>query len=149
MLADSLRGNTILSRLYLCLLLLAIISVGNNGIGEEGCKTLCELLKKNHTITAVYLSTFHGHDVIDGNSLGEAGCGHVGEMLATNSSLSELYLGANAMGDAGCKHLAQGLAHNSGLREIYLSNCCTVEGAFRQQFDRREGLPKPCGGVED
>jgi hypothetical protein len=100
-LAESLRGNTTLTVLFLT----------DNQIGDAGATALAECLRGNTTLTLVCLRS---------NQIGDAGATALAEGLRGNTTLTKLFVVGNHIGDAGATALAGGLRGNTALTALDL-----------------------------
>ncbi|CAF3090785.1 unnamed protein product [Rotaria sp. Silwood2] len=74
-----------------------------NEIGEEGAKSLSQLLEKNGTLLELNLC---------GNSIGDKGAQYLAQALEKNETLTKMDLGSNGISDEGAKHIAKCLQNN-------------------------------------
>ncbi len=80
----SLAKNMVLRALNIRKPLARRNEVGNNEIGDEGCRVMCQALSKNQSLHALWL---------DNNDIGYEGFRHISDMLQHNNTLAELYVG--------------------------------------------------------
>lgn len=134
-LADGLKNNSYLEQLdlhqnmikdigvqFLCKALsdrnqtLKILNLGENEITDEGANSLAEMLRKNVSLTHVYL-----HD----NQIGDSGCQLIANALTNdNQTVEELYLNGNQnITDLSIDNLVQMSKKNKKLCQIHVEQC--------------------------
>jgi hypothetical protein len=127
-LAEALKGNTVLKKLYLSSNSLGdaevsaianalstnsgltTLSLYNNSIGDAGATAIAKLLG------IATLTTLRLHD----NQIGDAGAIAIAEALE-RSSINDLYLQSNQIGDAGAIAIAEALERSS-ITDLYLQS---------------------------
>lgn len=92
---------------------LAILNLSINEIGDEGTKSLCEVLKKNTTLSKLAL---------DFNNIGDSGAESISELLKENTILQLIRLTNNKIGDKGVKLIAEALSTNTRIEYIYMKD---------------------------
>jgi len=108
-LADALRTNTSLERLYLW----------NTGIGDDGAKALAAVLASNTHLKDISLG---------GNRIGDEGGKALAAALRTNTTLQLFYLGNNRIGKEAKQAMAKMFADNYCLTLIdgFQSECGVI-----------------------
>jgi hypothetical protein len=86
------------------------LSVWGNKFGEEGARSLSNLLERNSTLIKLDLHT---------NRITDAGAAYFGEALKKNTNLQILYMNDTHL-NAGAASVCLGLEHNTTLRTMYL-----------------------------
>jgi Ran GTPase-activating protein (RanGAP) involved in mRNA processing and transport len=86
--------------------------LSGNNIGDKGAEKLAKALEKNTTITKLSLRS---------NNIGKAGAEVLAQALKENKTLTELDLGWNNIGDEGAEKLAEALKNNETLTTLDLS----------------------------
>lgn len=89
------------------------LNLSSNEIGDEGTKSLCEVLKKNSVLTKICL---------DRNKIGDSGAESISELLKKNSTLQTIRLTENKIGDKGVKLISEALKINTSIRYIYMKD---------------------------
>jgi hypothetical protein len=87
--------------------------LSGNNIGDKGAEKLAKALEKNTTITKLSLRS---------NNIGKAGAEVLAQALKENKTLTELDLGWNNIGDEGAEKLAEALKNNETLTTLDLSD---------------------------
>jgi Ran GTPase-activating protein (RanGAP) involved in mRNA processing and transport len=87
----------------------SFLNLSGNKINKEGAKILCEVLKKQFTVTHLDLS---------GNKLGVSGCKAIAKALLNNTTLKYLNLYSNQMDVDGARCLKETLLVNDTLEYI-------------------------------
>jgi hypothetical protein len=102
-------GDAGMMHLHLLPASITELDISRCGLTAIGCKLLCEMLKKNHSITQIYMW---------GNDIGDDGASHLRDMLKENRTLRSLAISLCAISPAGFSYLSEGLEHNDTLRTI-------------------------------
>lgn len=87
--------------------------LGENYLGDEGCKTLSEYLKANPAIEILTVCS---------NRIGIEGCKILADALQENKSLHTLTLDENLIDFEGIKALVVGLKDNKALKKLSLAS---------------------------
>jgi len=82
-------------------------------ITASACKTLCDFLKGNTSITNLYMGA---------DDIGDEGVKHLSDMLCVNTTLTNLHLYETSLGTEAFRHLSRGLSQNNTLTHLCLAN---------------------------
>jgi Ran GTPase-activating protein (RanGAP) involved in mRNA processing and transport len=85
------------------------IYLNSNSIGNEGAKSISELIRKNSTLRNIGLGN---------NCIWDDGVKWIASAIKLNSSLEEIDLGSNSIGDEGAKWIIEAIKQNQTLQEI-------------------------------
>ncbi|CAF1104530.1 unnamed protein product [Rotaria sordida] len=91
---------------------LTTLYLPGNKIGDTGAKYLADALKNNQILTTLNLLLC---------GITDAGVQHLAEALRNNQTLTTLHLSSDQIGNAGAKYLADVLKNNKALTALYLS----------------------------
>ena len=91
--------------------MIGMLSLTDNGLGDDECKELSKALKMNTTLTEMDLY---------GNLIGDIGVTALSEALKVNASIQGINLSLNQIGDAGASALAEALKTNKTINQITL-----------------------------
>lgn len=99
---------------------LAMLDLGDNVLGDDGCAIICKFAR-TATLTSL---------VLDGNQLSDTSGPVIADMLASNPVLQILELRNNGFGNSSAVLIADALTQNKTLRKLNLyHNCVGGSGA--------------------
>ena len=88
------------------------LNLSNNPLGDEGAKTLAEMLGGNGAESSGTVNTTLEHVELRWCRIGPVGAQHLAQALCVNTSVKTLNLSNNPLGDEGAKTLAEMLGGN-------------------------------------